>query len=367
MTTITKVADPKTPNETQTLEDTPKISTAWKGHFSRSEINEYLLPGKDKTSTLLRIWGPAEGGARIKMDDIGAINFICGRHDKEYGNGSGRLNMSSHGGMWKNEGTLHIVCNSDGDPEAAAKKDKNGEAKTDKDGLNVKIESGNYTEQTAGGQRYIEANIVHIKAIDQLILEGENGIRMITGGDIVRSATDETNIVDNKMDVIFGQDLKTGVKENTTVSFDPRATQTVLTPGHLNHKILGDYKLWVAGNYQHWTAGLQPGTKLIKNAPASVDIRSFLDDLKIKAKKGIEMITDTEGIYAEAKKGDIDILTKEGDMNFGSTGDARIESTSGDLTLKGKETTSISGKSVEIDSTGGDVKIATTGGIIKLN
>ena len=30
MTTITKVADPKTPNETHTLEDTPKISTAWK-------------------------------------------------------------------------------------------------------------------------------------------------------------------------------------------------------------------------------------------------------------------------------------------------------------------------------------------------
>ena len=190
---------------------------------------------------------------------------------------------------------------------------------------------------------------------------------MITGGDIVRSATDETNIVDNKMDLIFGQDLKTGVKENTTISFDPRATQTVLTPGHLNHKILGDYKLWVAGNYQHWTAGLQPGTKLIKNAPASVDIRSFLDDLKIKAQKGIEMITDTGGIAAEAKEGDIDILTKEGDMNFGSTGDARIESTSGDLTLKGKETTSISGKSVEIDSTDGDVKIATTGGIIKLN
>tara|TARA_B100000427_G_scaffold329594_1_gene346509 strand:- start:1996 stop:3090 length:1095 start_codon:yes stop_codon:yes gene_type:complete len=362
---ITKVADPITPDETQTLEDTPKISTAWKGHFSRSEINEYLLPGKDRTSTLLRIWGPAEGGARIKMDDIGGIGIICGRHDKEYGNGSGRLNISSHGGLWKNEGTLHISCNQeDGD---ASKKDKNGEAKTDKDALNVKIESGNYTEVTNGGQRYIEANIIHIKAIDQLILEGSNGIRMITGGDIVTGATDETNIIDNKMDVIFGQDLKAGVKENTTVSYDPRSTQTVLTPGHLNHKILGDYKLWVAGNYQHWTAGKQGGTKLIKNASASVDIRAFLDDLKIKAKKGIEMITDTEGIYAEAKKGDIDILTKDGDMTFESTGDATIESTSGDLTLKGKETTSISGKSVEIDSTGGDVKISTSGGIIKLN
>ena len=362
---ITKVADPITPDETQTLEDTPKISTAWKGHFSRSEINEYLLPGKDRTSTLLRIWGPAEGGARIKMDDIGGIGIICGRHDKEYGNGSGRLNISSHGGLWKNEGTLHISCNQeDGD---ASKKDKNGEAKTDKDALNVKIESGNYTEVTNGGQRYIEANIIHIKAIDQLILEGSNGIRMITGGDIVTGATDETNIIDNKMDVIFGQDLKAGVKENTTVSYDPRSTQTVLTPGHLNHKILGDYKLWVAGNYQHWTAGKQGGTKLIKNASASVDIRAFLDDLKIKAKKGIEMITDTEGIYAEAMKGDIDILTKDGDMTFESTGDATIESTSGDLTLKGKETTSISGKSVEIDSTGGDVKISTSGGIIKLN
>lgn len=365
MATITKVADPKTPNETQTLKDAPKISTAWKGHFSRSEINEYLLPGKDRSSTLLRIWGPAEGGARIKMDDIGGIALICGRHDAEYGNASGRLNIKSHGGLWKNEGTLHISCNQE--DSGASKKDKNGEAKTDKDAINVKIESGNYTEVTNGGQRYIEANIVHIKAIDQLILEGENGIRMITGGDIVRSATDETNIVDNKMDLIFGQDLKTGVKENTTISFDPRATQTVLTPGHLNHKILGDYKLWVAGNYQHWTAGLQPGTKLIKNAPASVDIRSFLNDLKIKAQKGIEMITDTEGIYAEAKKGDIDILTKEGDMTFESTGDATIESTSKDLTLKGKETTSISGKSVEIDSTGGDVKISTTGGIIRLN
>lgn len=366
MATIKTVADPITPNETQTLKESPQISTAWKGHFSRSEINEYLLPGKDKTSTLLRIWGPAEGGARIKMDDIGSINLICGRHDKEYGSGSGRLNISSHGGMWKNEGGLHIVCNSDEDPDAQAKKTKNGEAKTDKDGLNILVESGNYVDVTEGGQRYIEGVNVHIKATDNLILEGANGIRIISGGDIIVGGTEKTEIVENEMDIVFGQQMEFGVKEKTQMSYDPRSTTSLVTPGHLNQKILGDYKLWVAGRQQNWIAGLDAPTPFIKGKPPAYDVKSFLDEVRIQAMKGLEMTTKTGGVFVQAQAGDVDILTNLGEMNIKSTGDAKIQSTGGDLSITANAKADITAADIDIDATSGDVKI-TTGGVIKLN
>ena len=362
---INKVADAKTPNETQTLKDGPQISTAWKGHFSRSEINEYLLPGEDKTSTLLRIWGPAEGGARIKMDDVGAIGIFCGRHDKEYGSGSGRLNISSHGGLWKNEGGLHIVCNADADdPDAKAEKNAKGEARTDKDGLNVNVISGNYTEVT-GEQRYIEALTVHIKATDQLILEGESGVKIISGGDIVVGGAEKTEIVENEMDIIFGQKMATS-KESTEMSYDPRSTTSIITPGHLNQKVLGDYKLWVMGRQQNWIAGKDAPTPFIIGKPPAYDVKSFLDGVRIQAMKGLEMTTKTGGVFVQAQAGDVDILTELGEMNIRSTGDAKIQSTGGDLSITANAKADITAADIDIDATSGDVKI-TTGGVIKLN
>jgi len=362
---INKVADAKTPNETQTLKDGPQISTAWKGHFSRSEINEYLLPGEDKTSTLLRIWGPAEGGARIKMDDVGAIGIFCGRHDKEYGSGSGRLNISSHGGLWKNEGGLHIVCNADADdPDAKAEKNAKGEARTDKDGLNVNVISGNYTEVT-GEQRYIEALTVHIKATDQLILEGESGVKIISGGDIVVGGAEKTEIVENEMDIIFGQKMATS-KESTEMSYDPRSTTSIITPGHLNQKVLGDYKLWVMGRQQNWIAGKDAPTPFITGKPPAYDVKSFLDGVRIQAMKGLEMTTKTGGVFVQAQAGDVDILTELGEMNIRSTGDAKIQSTGGDLSITANAKADITAADIDIDATSGDVKI-TTGGVIKLN
>jgi len=364
---IKSVAKQITPDEKQELKDFPKVSTAWKGHFSRSAINEYQLPGKDGTSTLLRIWGPAEGGARLKMDDVGTINFICGRHDGEYGDGSGRLNMSSYGGMWKNEGSLHIVCNKDDSgTQDKAKKKKNGEAVTDKDGLNILVESGNYTEETKGGQRSIEARSIYIKATDELVLEGGSGIRLITAGDIVTGSTDSQEIASNKMNIIFGQDMTLGAKEKTDIAYDPRSTQSVVTPGHLNHMVLGDYKLRIAGNYQQWVAGLKSSTKLIKKPPASMDIRAFLDDLKIQAAQGIEMISRQDGMYFEATKGDVDILAKDGKMTLESKDDMSLESKDKDLSLTAKVKAILTGGDIDIDATSGDVKI-TTGGVIKLN
>ena len=362
---INKVADAQTPNETQTLKDGPQISTAWKGHFSRSEINEYLLPGEDKTSTLLRIWGPAEGGARIKMDDVGAIGIFCGRHDKEYGSGSGRLNISSAGGLWKNEGGLHIVCNADADdPDAKAEKNAKGEARTDKDGLNVNVISGNYTEVT-GEQRYIEALTVHIKATDQLILEGESGVKIISGGDIVVGGAEKTEIVENEMDIIFGQKMATS-KESTEMSYDPRSTTSIVTPGHLNQKVLGDYKLWVMGRQQNWIAGKDAPTPFIKGKPPAFDVKSFLDGVRIQAEKGIEMSTKQDGISFEATKGDVDILAKDGKMTLESKDDMSLESENGDLSLTAKVKAILTGGDIEIDATSGDVDIDSSG-TIRLN
>ena len=47
----------------------------------------------------------------------------------------------------------------------------------------------------------------------------------------------------NKKDIVIGQSMKFGAGEDTDLQFDPRASKNIISPGNVNHKVLGTYKI----------------------------------------------------------------------------------------------------------------------------
>ena len=90
-------------------------------------------------------------------------------------------------------------------------------------------------------------------------------------------------VVDNKKDIVFGQKMTFGAGEETSVQFDPRASQNIVSPGHVNWSILGDYKQWVGGVSQTVIAG-KPGTPpLIKARDNSYSVNTVIGGASVKA------------------------------------------------------------------------------------
>ena len=79
----------------------------------------------------------------------------------------------------------------------------------------------------------------------------------------------ETKIVTEKKEV---DSSNTEVKEETTSTFDPRGSKNIVTTGHLNHNILGDYALQVDGYMDlQVMGGIPKGEPLIKNRSAALN------------------------------------------------------------------------------------------------
>ena len=121
------------------------------------------------------------------------------------------------------------------------------------------IAYGDVVEQAVGSTRHIKAQKIVISASEELFLIGKSQVFIQAGsaggGTITMNAGNIEQVTNNSKEVILGQKMTYGVSEETTVQFDPRASINAVSPGHVNHKILGDYKVWVGGVEQHIVAG----------------------------------------------------------------------------------------------------------------
>jgi hypothetical protein len=70
---------PTTSDEVQELKDNPRFHTWYKGHLTRSEIYERLLP--DGESAALRIDGPSDSA--IVLDSKGCLRLITGERNNK--------------------------------------------------------------------------------------------------------------------------------------------------------------------------------------------------------------------------------------------------------------------------------------------
>lgn len=242
-------AKPTTPNETQTLAESPKYSTIHKCSLTRSDIYTRLMP--DGTTGALRIDGPIlpnapGGGAFIALRSDGKIILRTGPKSTDSGSESGTLDIRTNGQFQRHEGRSQITyCQ--GGTEGA------GQA------LNVLFE-GDVVETASGCQRTIKAKKIVIEATEELWLIGKTEVKIQAGGSgggvISLTAGTIEQKADNSKETITGQKMVYGVGESQTEQFDPRANYVINSSGQANVNVLGAYNAKVGGAYNMDIGGL---------------------------------------------------------------------------------------------------------------
>ena len=268
------VAKPTTPDETQTTENDIKYRTVWKGSLTRSEIYERSFP--DGTTTALRIDGPADNGGFMSFKSDGSLVLRTGKKSKEVGASSGSLNIHTHGQQQKHEGKTYIQYN------------RGSEDTKDKEALNV-IAYGDVVEDAVGSERHIKAKKIIITAEEELMLVAGTQVFIQAGqggGTIQMNAGSVETNADNVKETITGQKLSVGVPEETKLSYDPRSNQSIVSPGHINWKILGDYSQWVGGVAQHIVAGGPAVPPLVEDRLNSYSVKTLLGNSEIQSVAG---------------------------------------------------------------------------------
>ena len=314
-----------TDDETQSLKDNPKFSVIYKGHMTRSTILETKYPG-DSGVQKLTVDGP--GDNFIIMDSRSRINIRTGPRNPALGAGSGALNINAGGGgIWKFEERLNMELNMGGDNE-------------DKQALNMHV-NGNMVVDASGDGVVVRGNDITIIAGNMLTLKGmqvnidaNNGAGAINMyGGIVQTVTDTKN------DFVMGQSKLRNFGEITDVQYDPRGTTNIITTGHINRKIVGDYELWSAGIMSIKAAGTVSMIPLVLNRLNTLKITtgignvsidpsgSFLVDAKLSAE--IKALTDidikTTGGSFNLKGSAKSTIDSEGGLDIDSKGDINIE------------------------------------------
>lgn len=277
-------AKPSTPNETQTLTDSPRLSTIYKGALTRSHIYERLYP--DGITSTLRIDGP--GDSFFALGNQGTIHIVSGKYSKQVGPGSGKLNVHTYGGQnQKHEGRSNFEYSAGDDSEKCA--------------INV-IAYGDVTEDAKGSQRTIKAQKIFITAATELYLAGQNIVLSANNGtgSIQMFAGNVEQTTANKKDIILGQVMTFGVSEESTVQFDPRGSVNWISPGHVNWKILGDFQQWIGGAEQHIVAGGTPVPPLIKARDSAYSVKTAVggqtyDSADFINRKAVAAIMDDAG------------------------------------------------------------------------
>ena len=255
-----------TPDESQELKEFPRFQTWYKGFLTKSEIYERMMP--DGLTSALRIDGPDSGGAGIVMNHKGNIKLITGKRTDVAG--SGTLDIRTAGCNQLHDGRTNIQYNSGG-------------TDNEKQALNV-LCYGDVVEQIIGGTKHIIATKIEITATEELVLNGQT-IKLQATGDIEMGAASVTTAQVNKKDIVIGQKMSFGAGEDTDLQFDPRASKNVISPGNVNHKVLGTYKIKslrrmevnaVTGLFMSTpaTATLQGLAGLIVNGPGGMNLNT---------------------------------------------------------------------------------------------
>ena len=302
------VAKPTTPDEKQTTENDIKYRTVWKGSLTRSEIYERAFP--DGTTTALRIDGPADNGGFMTFKSDGSLVLRTGKKSKEVGASSGSLNIHTNGQQQKHEGKTYIQYN------------RGSEDTKDKEALNI-IAYGDIVEDAVGSERHIKAKKIMITAEEELILVAGTQVFIQAGkGPIVAGGTVTTNAgtietyADNIKEGVTGQRLTVGAPEETKVAYDPRSNQSIVSPGHINWKILGDYSQWVGGISEYIVAGGTPAPPLIENRVNAYTVKTAIGGQAFESVDYINRYA-TGGI-SDSAGGSIDILAG-GEATFTAT------------------------------------------------
>lgn len=311
-----------TPDETQELNGAPRFQTWYKGYLTKSEIYERMMP--DGLTKALRIDGPDSGGATIVMNSKGNLKLLTGKRNDTAG--SGTLDIKTYGCNQLHNGRTNIQYN---------------EGCTENEGQAVNVLCyGDYVEQSIGSTRYIKAAKIEITATEELVLNGQT-VKIQAQGDIEMAAAAIVSAQVNKKDIIIGQKMSFGAGEDTDMQFDPRASKNIVSPGNVNHKVLGDYKIKSLRNMS-----VNAVTGLFMSSPATTTIQG-LGGMIMNGPGGMNL----KGAKTSIETADLDL--KSAKTSF-ETADFDVKSAKVDLT-----------GTADVSITGANVRI--TGALIYLN
>ena len=127
------------------------------------------------------------------------------------------------------------------------------------------------------GEVRIKGTNIVLEAKDVLTLIGTSKVLIQAGpsggGEIQLNAGQIKQTADQSIEDILGQ-KSTTVAEKTELQFDPRASVNIISPGHVNHQILGDYQVNVGGVANMIATGLPSTPPLIEDRTNSYSIRT---------------------------------------------------------------------------------------------
>ena len=311
-----------TPDETQELSNGPRFQTWYKGYLTKSEIYERMMP--DGLTCALRIDGPDAGGAAVVMNNKGNIKLITGVKTEVAGTGT--LDIKTHGCNQLHNGRTNIQYNEGGT-------EHQGQA------LNV-LAYGDVVEQAIGGERHIKATKIILTATEGLFLEGQT-VSIQAQGDIQLAAASLTTAQVNKKDIIIGQDMSFGAGETTDMKLDPRSSTNIISPGSVNHKVLGSYKIKSLRNMS-----VNAVTGLFMSSPATTTVQG-LAGMIVSGPGGLNL----NAAKTTFETADFNVVSAKTDFK---TADFNLDAAKLDLT-----------GSADVSITGANVKI--TGALIYLN
>lgn len=226
------IAKPKTAPESQSLKDCIDFNTLLK--VDDAHIYTRTLPGENGKKTL-RIDGP--GDSAVALDSEGTIRLITGTHDPNRGAGSGKLLIKSNGQQQLHTEPSNIQYNAGGE---------------NKEAWNV-LAYGDVVHEARGSEYTIRAQKITLIADEELTIQGHGGVKIQAGqtgkGTIDMVCGTFTQRAVNYQELIEGQKKTSGVAEQSTEQFDPRASVNIVSAGSINHKILGDLQEQIGGAY----------------------------------------------------------------------------------------------------------------------
>ena len=257
----------KTPDEAQKLNSGPRFNTWYKGWFTRSEIYERMMP--DGLTSALRMEGPDSGGAAIVMNSKGNLKLITGVRTEAAGTGT--LDIKTHGCNQLHNGRTNIQYNPGG-------------TENEEQALNV-LCYGDVVEQLIGGTKHVTATKIVITATEGLYLNGQT-VSIKADGKLQMAGASITTAQVNKKDIITGQQMSFGAGETTEMKFDPRSSSNIISPGNVNHKVLGDYEI---KSLRKMT--LRGVTELFMSSPATTTVQG-IKSLQLSGPGGMNLTSD---------------------------------------------------------------------------
>ncbi len=312
-----KLIDPTTNNEKNTNVDGTTDQENLRTEYTVLVNGERITLYTDKWGASLQ--DKLEGHG-IHIQRNGDIAILSGKGGKGKACGGRMLVNTAGGQLIKSGSTTAEYSGSKNNAVEGGGSSDNSENSTAYSGMYW----GDKTEEIKGTHTI---NAQHIELVaDTISLKGDSKIIIETPELIQNIDSAESKIVTEKKDVTSSN---TEVKEETTSTFDPRGSKNIVTTGHLNHSILGDYALQVDGFMDLQVQGKSFGVMLVKNRSAALTIGVNGE------KNGGKFFVFAKGTFDLASgltTGDLNLSTL-GKLQTSSTKETKIEATT-DITVE---------------------------------